>query len=308
MSRVPADSTPARPVRPRCARIAPTWDGSWVLEIRNPIVGHRPRCGSHRHGGNFWPDAQRDGIRESGLGQWEHSQGGAEGCQAADQAEARPHGFAPVDGGEGSCASPSTADRSSLDNDVRGGSDGAFAAVARCHVPGVLGGIRPFGVGSPACCSRAIRGYHSGSAFDRGWGRRRAELSMTWDDAWEPTPELVAAVLDVVATIPLGRVMAYGDVAGAIGPHPDIGDAAAPFAARKIGRVMQHFGRDAAWWRVIRSTGQPPRFLEARAWPYYVEERTPVIGTEGDYRIDLKRARFVSGGEASSQASLFDLS
>ena len=129
---------------------------------------------------------------------------------------------------------------------------------------------------------------------------------MTWDDAWEPTPELIDAVLAVVGTIPKGRVMTYGDVADAVGPHPGFGDAAGPFAARMVGRVMQHHGGDSAWWRVIRSTGHPPRFLEARAWPYYLEERTPILGTEDDYKIDLKRARFVPGDEAITQASLFD--
>ncbi len=81
---------------------------------------------------------------------------------------------------------------------------------------------------------------------------------MTWDDAWEPTPELVSEVLKVVGTIPPGRVMTYGDVAEAIGPHGGLGDVAGPFAARMVGRVMQHFGGEAPWWRVIRSTGHPP--------------------------------------------------
>ena len=130
---------------------------------------------------------------------------------------------------------------------------------------------------------------------------------MTWDDTWEPTPELVREVLEVVGTIPAGKVMTYGDVADAIGPHPGFGAVDGPFVARMVGRVMQHHGSDVAWWRVIRSTGHPPRFLEARAWPYYVEERTPVLGSGDDYRIDLKRARFVAGEETSTQASLFDL-
>ena len=128
---------------------------------------------------------------------------------------------------------------------------------------------------------------------------------MTWDDAWEPTPELVSEVLKVVGTIPPGRVMTYGDVAEAIGPHGGLGDVAGPFAARMVGRVMQHFGGEAPWWRVIRSTGHPPRFLEERAWPYYVEERTPVLGTQDDYRIDQSGPASFPG-QLSTQASLFD--
>jgi len=90
---------------------------------------------------------------------------------------------------------------------------------------------------------------------------------MTWDDTWEPTPELVREVLEVVGTIPAGKVMTYGDVADAIGPHPGFGDVDGPFVARMVGRVMQQQGSDVAWWRVMRTTGHPRRFRAARAWP-----------------------------------------
>ena len=63
-----------------------------------------------------------------------------------------------------------------------------------------------------------------------------------------PPEDFVGAVLDVVARIPEGRAMAYGDVAAAIGSR----------AARGVGQVMAYSGADVPWWRVIRASGHPP--------------------------------------------------
>jgi alkylated DNA nucleotide flippase Atl1 len=67
---------------------------------------------------------------------------------------------------------------------------------------------------------------------------------------------------------------------------------------------MSRFGADVPWWRVIRSTGHPPRFHEAKALPYYRDEGTPLTGPEDTYRIDLKRARHEPGAASATQASL----
>jgi alkylated DNA nucleotide flippase Atl1 len=99
-------------------------------------------------------------------------------------------------------------------------------------------------------------------------------------------------VLDIVQMIPSGRVMTYGDVAAAIGPHADIIEGTGSYGARLVGNVMSRFGSRVPWWRVIRSTGHPPRFHEQQALPFYVAERTPLTGPEDNYRIDLKLARF----------------
>jgi alkylated DNA nucleotide flippase Atl1 len=127
---------------------------------------------------------------------------------------------------------------------------------------------------------------------------------MTWDDIQDPSPDFVERVLSIVATIPPGRVMAYGDIAEAIGEHPDLTDAMPAYGARLVGRVMSRFGAGVAWWRVIRASGQPPKFHEAAAWTHYLAEGTPLTGTEENYRIDMKQARYVPGTETSRQASL----
>jgi alkylated DNA nucleotide flippase Atl1 len=127
---------------------------------------------------------------------------------------------------------------------------------------------------------------------------------MTWDDIQDPSPDFVERVLAIVATIPPGKVMAYGDIADAIGEHPDLTDAIPAYGARLVGRVMSHSGADVAWWRVIRASGQPPKFHETEAWTHYLAEGTPLTGNEENYRIDMKQARFEPGKETSRQATL----
>src|SRR5262245_39140618 len=95
----------------------------------------------------------------------------------------------------------------------------------------------------------------------------------------DPSPDFVERVLAVVQNIPSGRVMSYGDVAAAVGPHPDLAGLTGSDGARLVGNVMSRFGSDVPWWRVIRSTGHPPRFHEKQAFPYYLDERTPLMGS-----------------------------
>jgi alkylated DNA nucleotide flippase Atl1 len=131
-----------------------------------------------------------------------------------------------------------------------------------------------------------------------------AGTRVTWNDVKEPSPDFVNRVLEIVKTIPPGRVMTYGDIAGEIGDHADLTEATGSYGARLVGQVMARFGSGVAWWRVIRATGQPPKFHEEQAWTYYIDENTPLTGTRESYRIDLKRARFEPGADADSQASL----
>lgn len=94
-------------------------------------------------------------------------------------------------------------------------------------------------------------------------------------------------VLDLVATIPEGRVLAYGDVAkrlGGMGP-------------RTVGTVMSRYGSDVPWWRVIRSDGRPPQGLEAEAVEHWRAEGTPMVrGLVDGGRADLATARWDFGG------------
>ena len=98
-----------------------------------------------------------------------------------------------------------------------------------------------------------------------------------------PGEDFASRVLDVVASIPAGTVMAYGDVAAAIGSR----------APRAVGHVMAHYGADVAWWRVVRASGYPAVGHEQRALEYYHAESTPLAwARDGTYRVDLSSARW----------------
>lgn len=105
-----------------------------------------------------------------------------------------------------------------------------------------------------------------------------------------PSAEFVEAVLLVVEGIPAGRVMTYGDVAGAIGSR----------APRAVGQVMAYYGHAVPWWRVVPANGKPPHGHEAEALRHYRAEGTPLrAATEpGEYRIDLAAARQRPGTRA----------
>ncbi|HET7902461.1 MAG TPA: MGMT family protein [Candidatus Nanopelagicales bacterium] len=94
-----------------------------------------------------------------------------------------------------------------------------------------------------------------------------------------PTP-FAEEVLDLVERIPRGRVMAYGDIAAALGSG----------GARAVGTVMARFGSGVPWHRVLRSDGSPPAGHEAEARRRYRTERTPMA--PGGSRVDMGRARW----------------
>jgi alkylated DNA nucleotide flippase Atl1 len=100
----------------------------------------------------------------------------------------------------------------------------------------------------------------------------------------QPSEDFVGAVLDVVASIPEGHAMSYGDVAAAIGSR----------AARGVGQVMAYYGGDVPWWRVVRASGHPARDHEGRALEYYRAEGTPLLWSRDGavFRVDLDTARW----------------
>lgn len=94
--------------------------------------------------------------------------------------------------------------------------------------------------------------------------------------------DFVSRVVEVVESIPPGRVMTYGDVAAAIGSR----------AARGVGSVMAHYGSELPWWRVIRASGHPALNHEAAALEHFRAEGTPLLHTSsGRYRVRLDLAR-----------------
>lgn len=95
--------------------------------------------------------------------------------------------------------------------------------------------------------------------------------------------DFVSHVLGVVESIPPGHVMAYGDIAAAIGSR----------APRAVGQVMARYGGTVPWWRVVRASGQPPLCHDEQALGHYREEGTPIVPTaSGGYRINLRVARY----------------
>ena len=95
-------------------------------------------------------------------------------------------------------------------------------------------------------------------------------------------PEFASHVLDVVDSIPPGRVMSYGDIAEylAEGKGP-----------RQVGRVMAVYGGSVAWWRVVHSDGTPAPGHDSRALSHYLAEGTPLRSARPPVRVDMRQAR-----------------
>jgi alkylated DNA nucleotide flippase Atl1 len=95
--------------------------------------------------------------------------------------------------------------------------------------------------------------------------------------------EYAERVLDLVAQIPPGRVLAYGDVSRRLGEG----------GARNVGTVMSRYGSDAPWWRVIRADGRPPQGLEREAIEHWRAEGTPLVrGLVDGVRAEMALARW----------------
>lgn len=92
--------------------------------------------------------------------------------------------------------------------------------------------------------------------------------------------ETLERVRHVVATIPPGRVLAYGEVAARAG---------LPGRARLVGRVLAEDGHDLPWHRVLRADGTPAPQLAAEQLARLRAEG--VLAERG--RIPLHRYRAV---------------
>jgi alkylated DNA nucleotide flippase Atl1 len=93
-----------------------------------------------------------------------------------------------------------------------------------------------------------------------------------------PTP-YDERVLDLVATLPAGRALSYGDVAAALGEG----------GPRQVGRTLGRFGSGVPWWRVVRADGSAAPGIDVEARRHWAAEAMPL--TRDGRRIDLARAR-----------------
>ncbi len=77
-----------------------------------------------------------------------------------------------------------------------------------------------------------------------------------------PDTPFARAVHDVVASIPPGSVMSYGEVAA------EAGKDGSPFAARAVGQVLARSDGTLPWWRVVNAHGRlvPGHEVAHRRW------------------------------------------
>ena len=94
-----------------------------------------------------------------------------------------------------------------------------------------------------------------------------------------PSP-FAEAVLDLVAGIPKGKAVAYGQIAEMLGEG----------GPRQVAHTMSHFGSGVPWWRVVRADGTPAPEVREEALRRLARDRTPLNGS-GD-RVDWSRARW----------------
>jgi alkylated DNA nucleotide flippase Atl1 len=96
--------------------------------------------------------------------------------------------------------------------------------------------------------------------------------------------DFASRVLEVAESIPLGRVMSYGDVAEFIGEG----------GPRQVGRVMALWGGGVPWWRVVHADGSLLSGHESEALRHYRRERTPLrTGADGKPGwLDMEKARW----------------
>lgn len=107
--------------------------------------------------------------------------------------------------------------------------------------------------------------------------------------------DLAARVLALVAQIPAGRVLSYGDVAALTGaPTP-----------REVGDVLQAQGHDVPWWRVLRVDGTCAPHLRERQLARLAAEGAPLVPA-GD-AADMPRARWAEGAPAAGETKQLSL-
>lgn len=88
----------------------------------------------------------------------------------------------------------------------------------------------------------------------------------------------VERVRALVATVPPGCVVTYGDIAAAAGLS----------TPRTVGWIMRTDSADLPWHRVIGASGRPAAHLADRQLGLLAAEGVPIR----DGRVDLRAARF----------------
>jgi methylated-DNA-protein-cysteine methyltransferase related protein len=90
--------------------------------------------------------------------------------------------------------------------------------------------------------------------------------------------DVVRIVLDLVDTIPRGKVMTYGDIAHHVGMR----------SPRQVGQIMARHGHEVPWQRVVRADGSPASHNPREHLARLRSDRVPVVNG----RVDLAKARW----------------
>lgn len=92
------------------------------------------------------------------------------------------------------------------------------------------------------------------------------------------TDAQIERVRELVASVPAGSVVTYGDLAAAAGLS----------SARTVGWIMRTDSADLPWHRVIGASGRPAPHLTNSQLAKLDAEGVPI----NDGRVDVRRARF----------------
>jgi methylated-DNA-protein-cysteine methyltransferase-like protein len=98
-----------------------------------------------------------------------------------------------------------------------------------------------------------------------------------------------ARVIKIIAGIPYGRVMSYGQVAAVAG---------SPRAARQVGGILRHYDGDDGlpWWRVVNNAGHisiKGNFIATPSRQKQLLEAEGVLVSR-EYSLDMEKYRFRS--------------
>ena len=122
-----------------------------------------------------------------------------------------------------------------------------------------------------------------------------------------PNPqEYARQVFAIVATIPIGKVMTYGQIALLIPPPTGVlPDVYVKLSPRWVGSIMAHASNDVPWQRVINSQGKiSERPGTGPSTQRQLLEREGVIfGDRG--RVNLAKFQWKPDQSAGSQPTLF---
>ena len=101
-------------------------------------------------------------------------------------------------------------------------------------------------------------------------------------------------MLDLVDSIPRGRVLAYGDIAQILGRG----------GPRQVAQVMSRWGSEVPWWRVLRTDGTCAPEVADRQMAALRREKVPLAGrSNGGFRVAMATARWAGPPSNQSEGS-----